>query len=51
VALLIGEGTFRHLAGATRSPWSGLEPWKEIPEDHLLTIDAQLRASLRPIPA
>jgi predicted glutamine amidotransferase len=27
------------------------EPWKEIPEDHLLTIEAQLRASLRPIPA
>src|SRR5262249_50107398 len=26
------------------------EPWAEIPEDHLLTLDEQMRARLSPIP-
>ncbi|MBL8953666.1 MAG: class II glutamine amidotransferase [Myxococcaceae bacterium] len=26
------------------------EPWREVPEEHLLTIDEQLEARLRPIP-
>jgi glutamine amidotransferase len=26
------------------------EPWREVPEDHLLTIDEKLNAKLRPIP-
>jgi predicted glutamine amidotransferase len=26
------------------------EPWREIPEDHLLTIDERLEATIRPIP-
>jgi predicted glutamine amidotransferase len=63
--LLVTDGTItvvtRHKKGLYRVERDGLqmiasepvvdgEPWSEVPEDHLLTIDEQLHATLRPIP-